>query len=161
MWRHLMYYPRMTMISSLSTLKSKNPRAQPQFTFFTEVGFPPLFIPLLFLVVGNGLMYVPLTRGLIAWVCGLPPLFISCSRSRLSVKECDPGRPLGGYTKTYYNSIQNLKQVRMSSKEESTSTNTKIVDDNSYLTNYGQNAYLWTFETLWTFIQGIGCPPIS
>jgi hypothetical protein len=47
----------------------------------------------------------------------------------LSVKECDLGRPLGGCTKTYYNSIQNLKQVKMSSNEEFTSIETKIVDD--------------------------------
>jgi hypothetical protein len=44
------------------------------------------------------------------------------------VKECDPGFLLGGCIETSYNLVQNLKQVRMSSKEESTSTQTKIVD---------------------------------
>jgi hypothetical protein len=44
------------------------------------------------------------------------------------VKECDLGFLLGGYTETSYNFVQNLKQVRMSSKEESTSTQIKIVD---------------------------------
>jgi hypothetical protein len=32
---------------------------------------------------------------------------------------------------------------------------------NFYLTNYKQNSYFGLFETLWTFIQGIGCPPVS
>jgi hypothetical protein len=62
-------------------------------------------------------------------VCGLPPLSVSCKSSRLSVKECDLGRTLSGCTKTYYNFIQYLKQVSMSNKEESTSTETKIVDE--------------------------------
>jgi hypothetical protein len=44
------------------------------------------------------------------------------------MKECDLRFLLGNCTKTSYNLVQNLKQVRMSSKEESTSTQTKIVD---------------------------------
>jgi hypothetical protein len=44
------------------------------------------------------------------------------------VKECDLGFLLGSCIETFYKFVQNLKQVRMSSKEESTSTQTKIVD---------------------------------
>ena len=44
------------------------------------------------------------------------------------VKECDLGFLLGGCIEISYNLFQNLKQVRMSSEEESTSTQIKIVD---------------------------------
>ena len=51
-------------------------------------------------------------------------LVLSCKSSRLSVKECNLGFLFCNCIKTSYNSVQNLKQVKMSSKEESTSTQT-------------------------------------
>jgi hypothetical protein len=46
-----------------------------------------------------------------------PTLVLSCKSSRLSVKECNLGFLFGSCTKTSYDSVQNLKQVKMSSKK--------------------------------------------